>query len=291
LFLSADAQFAPLEYVEGREPGRHSTSRAAYLWGTIDLLLLTEGGTVATIHDPKSGFSTTGVTDEEPVVYATLVFAHFPLVERVNFRWEFVRVSALRKTSFTRREDLRWMQDMVRELNGEKDRAVAAYNAGTRLDANPFSGLCPYCQLACPLRPRFEARELALAMPQTRADAVAMAKLVKVCEDVLPRARKLVIGWLDQDPESLLELGAGWEAQIKIEDKAYYPLVDALQVLGLDLIDLTRLAPDMRALVAQERPTHTPFFDVPLRSLSISGLSDFAKTKRSQKRTVYREKA
>jgi hypothetical protein len=284
LFLSADSQFGPLEYVEGREPGRHSVSRAAFMWGTIDLLLLTEGGTVATVIDPKSGFSTTGVTDEEPVVYATLVFAHFPLVEVVNFRWDFVRMSALRKTSFTRREDLRWMQDMVRELNATKDQAVASYNAGRRLDANPFSGLCPYCQLSCPLRPRFETRELALAMPQTRADAVAIAKLVKVCEDVLVRARKLVIGWLDQDPGSELELGAGWEARLRIDDKAYYPLVEALQVLGLDLVDLTRLPADMQALVARERPSHTPFFDVPLRSLSISGLSDFAKTKRSQRR-------
>ena len=284
LFLSADADFQPLEYVEGREPGRHSAARSAYVWGTIDLLLLTEGGTVATVIDPKSGFSTTGVTDEEPVVYASLVFSHFPLVEVVYFRWEFVRMSALRRTSFTRRDDFRWMQDAIRELNARKEEAVSTYNAGARLEANPFSGLCPYCQMACPLRPRFEAQELAIAMPQTRADAVAIAKLVKVCEDVLTRARKLVIGWLDQDPESALELGAGWSAQIRNDDKSYYPLVAALKVLGLDLVDLTRLNAEMQALVDRERPSHSPFFDVPLRSLSISGLSDFAKTKRSKKR-------
>jgi hypothetical protein len=282
LFLSADADFAPLEYIEGREPGRHSVSRAAFVWGTIDLLLLEQGGVVATVLDPKSGFSTTGVTDEEPVVYATLVFAHFPLVETVNFRWDFVRVSALRRTSFHRRDDLRWMQDMIRELNAAKDEAVEGYNEGRPLEANPFSGLCPYCQLSCPLRPRFAAGELALAMPQTRADAVRLSQLVKVCEDVLVRARKLVIQWLDQDPDGEMQLDAGWQAQLRVDDKAYYPLVQALQVLGLDLVDLTRLNSEMRDLVARERPTHSPFFDVPLRSLAISGLSDFAKTKRSR---------
>jgi hypothetical protein len=282
LFLSINHQFEALEEtMDNAEPGRLSSRPDFLLSGTLDLLLLE--GRMATIVDPKSGFSTTGVSDDEPAFYAALVFAHFPQVETVNFRWDFVRMSALRRTSYTR-ADLPWIHDRILQVNAAKDEAVRAYNAGEALDANPWSGMCPYCQIACPLRPRFEAGELALAMPQTRNDAVRLAQLVKVCEDVIGQARQLVTAWLDQDPEHVLPLGSGWEATLRVDDKSSYALAEALNKLGIGLVDLASLEPGMREMVLAQQPAYTPAFDVPLSGLQISGLSSYTKTKKSKKR-------
>jgi hypothetical protein len=280
LFLSVDRDFEPLEHEFNREPGRLSTHPRFLLSGTIDLLLL-EGRT-ATILDPKSGFSTTGVTDDEPAFYAGLVMAHFPLVEEVFFRWDFVRMAAVRRTSYTRANDFQWIQDRVRAVDALKEQHVERYNQGLALDANPFSGLCPYCQLTCPLRPRWEAGELSLAMPQKREDAVRLAQLVKVCEDVIGSARSLLIQWLDQDPEHELPLGLGFVASLRVDDRNEYPLVEALHSLGLDLIDIQALDEKTRQLLDEQRPAQSPLFDVPLARLHIGGLSPFCKTKKSR---------
>lgn len=282
VFLSIDREFRPLEHEIGNaRPGRLSEETQALCSGTLDLLLL--DGRIATICDPKSGFSTTGVTDTEPPIYAALVMLHFPLVETVKFVWDFVRHSAIRRTEYTR-EDLPWIKDMIIDQDQKKNLYVERYNAGKTLDANPFSGLCPYCQLACPLRPRWEAGELAIAAPQTRADAVQLARLVKVCQDVIDRAKGLVAGWLDQDDSKRLELGSGWEATLRVSELNTHPLHEALEVLGLDLINIRDLDDKTRELIRNQRPEYTPNFDVPLESLTLGGLSGFAKTKKSRKR-------
>lgn len=284
VFLSIDREFRPLEHEIGNPtPGRLSGDPRFLASGTIDLLLLEDNGRKATIRDPKSGFSTTGVTDTEPPVYAALVMLHFPLVQEVNFVWDFVRSSAVRRTSYTR-EDLSWIEDLLLQKDQLKNDLVRGYNDGETLDANPFSGLCPYCQLTCPLRPRWEAGELALAAPQTRLDAIRLAQLVKVCEDVIGRAKTLVAGWLDQEPSMRLELGAGWEATLRVSETKSLPLYEALHALGLDLIDLSILPADAQKMVADHRPEYTPQFDVPLAQLTLGGLNGFAKTKKSRKR-------
>ena len=282
LFLSIDQDFEPLELATEQQPGRLSADPRFLLSGTLDLLLL-EGRT-AIVLDPKSGFSTTGVTDDEPAFYAALVFAHFPLVEEVQFRWDFVRMSALRRTSYTRRDDLEWIHDRIRVVNAQKDLTVERYNLGLALDANPFSGLCPSCQLACPLRPRWEAGELSLAMPQTKSDAVRLAQLVKVCEDVIGSAKQLLLKWLDQEPDRELTLGLGFAASVRVDDKHEYPLIDALRSLGLDVVDIQALDGPTRQLIEEQRPAYTPAFDVPLASLHLGGLSSFCKTKKSMRR-------
>lgn len=278
LFLSVDRDFQPLEHELGREPGKPPADARAFAWGTLDLLMLQER--TAFLRDPKSGFSTVGVTDDEPIVYAALVFAHFPMVEEIEWLWDFVRSKTERTTTYSRAEDYAWMQDHIRELVQRKGEQVARYNAGQPMAANPFSGLCAYCQLTCPLRPRFEAGELSLAMPQTREDAVQLARLVKVCEDVVDRGRTLVKAWLDQEPAGKLDLGNGWEAAAKVYETNEYPLLKALEKLGLVLVSADQLTADQREVLTRSQPEKTPAYDVPLSSLTLGNLTSFLKAKK-----------
>lgn len=278
LFLSVDRAFRPLEHEFGREPGRLSGHPDFLASGTIDLLLLQ--GRRAIIRDPKSGFSTVGVTDDEPIIYGALVFAHFRKVEEVHWVWDFVRSRAERTAVYRREDDFAWMQDRVRELDARKNSLVARYNSGESLEANPFAGLCPYCQLACPIRPRWQAGELSLAMPQTREDAVQLARLVKVCEEVTDRGRDLIKSWLDQDPNGKLDLGGGWEAAVQVSETLEYPLIAALRTLGLEVISSAGLSPEELELLDRQRPPMSPAFEVPLASLTLGNLTSFARAKK-----------
>lgn len=281
LFLSIDRQFEPLEHEFGRAPGSLSSHPDFLASGQIDLLLLDND--CATIIDPKSGFSTTGVTDDEPPIYAALVMLHFPAIQEVKFKWEFVRVEAGKRASY-RRSDLGWIETRIREIDATKDLQVARYNAGEPVAANPFSGLCPYCSLACPLRPRAEDGELAFAPPQTRTDAVRIAQFLKVCESGAEQARALLRGWLEQDLFGALDCGGDFVASLRVDNRKSYPLLAALHELGLDVVSLDLCGPELRETIAASRPAHSPWFDVPLANLKVSGLTGFMKTSRSRKR-------
>ncbi len=269
LFLSVDREFRPLEQISDREPGKYSDHPDALLWGTLDLLLI--DGSSAWLRDPKSGFSTTAVTDDEPIIYATLVFSHFPFIETVHWAWDFVRSGTERQTAYSRKEDYGWMKTHILGIVAQKKQVIAGYNAGSPLQANPFAGLCPYCDLHCPLRPRWDSQDLAIGPPQTRDDAIRLAQIRKVSDDIVCRIDDLLKAWLDQEPEQRLVLGAGWEAALKVYGTADHPLPEALAKLGLALVPL------VDGLVS---PAKTPLYDVPLASLTLGNLSSFMKAKK-----------
>jgi hypothetical protein len=271
VFLSIDRDFRALEYETGRQPGLLSTHPNFLCSGTLDLILLVDNGRKVIIRDPKSGFSTVGVSDEEPPIYAALVFAHFAKVQEVEFIWDFVRVDAIKRSSYTR-DDLPWIHQMIVELDAKKDGYVAQYNRGEALPANPTSGLCPYCQLTCPLRPRWEAGELAIGPVQTEEDFKRLAQLKKVCDDVSDRIAKVLLPYLDVSGGSK-ELGNGWEVAAVTSRKFEYPLLSTLERLGLMIVGTDG-----------STPSHSPSYDVPISSLKLSGVADFAKTKKSKPR-------
>ncbi len=284
LFLSVDRYFYPLEQITNREPGNLSSDPNAYLSGQLDLVLI--GGDVATIIDPKSGFSTSSITDDEPPLYAALVFAHFPQVKTVKFVWDFVRVRGRRRAEYTR-EDLNWIHDRVRALNDRKFAIIERWNSGKPLAANPESGLCVYCPLNCPLRPRADAGELALAPLQTNEDAVKMLRAIVVSEAFLAMARPMVRKYLNH--YGSLPIGEDYVAALNVSESASYPIDHATQVLGLLLVDADKLQEEQPALydwLAQHaRPgAYTPRYDIPLSALTVGGLSGPAGTKSSKKR-------
>jgi len=278
VFLSADRDFRPLENSCGGRPGRLSTNTDTLASGTTDLLLIQ--GRVATVRDQKSGYSTVGVTDDEPVVYGVLVFAHFPMVDEVHFVWDFVRKGLERPVVYRRREDLQWMQDRVRQLDQKKHDLINRYNRGEQMEANAFSGNCPYCQVDCPLRPAWEGGRLAIGPPQTREDAIRLAQFVKVCEDGASAGREVLKTWLDQEPSGQLDIGAGWYAAPKTYETCEYPLVETLKVLGLALVSTEQMSAADEAALREAQPFKTPKWDVPLSALVASNLSGFIKAKK-----------
>lgn len=289
LFLSVDRNFHPLEQILNREPGKLSADPAAYLSGQLDLLsieMVSSTEEVATIDDAKSGFSTTSVTDDEPPLYASLVFAHFPKVQVVKFVWDFVRVRGRKRDSYTR-ADLPWVHDRVRALNERKFQIIQRWNDGKPMAANPESGLCVYCPLNCPLRPRAELGELAVAPLQTAQDAVDMAKAIAVSEAFLTKARPMLRQYLNHFGS--LPLSDEYMATLRVSESASYPLEHALRVLGLLAVDANMLAEQQPALFEwleqHARPSeYTPRYDIPLSALTVGGLSGPAGTKASKKR-------
>lgn len=267
-FLVIDHDFRALGEIEyGRQPGLLSDDPNALCSGQLDLILLVNEGRKAIIRDPKSGWSTVGVTDEEPPIYASLIFAHFPMVREVEFVWDFVRAEGIKRNTYTR-DDLPWMHQMIAEIVDKQITYAEAHNRGETLPANPFSGLCPHCQITCPMRPRWDSGELAIGPVQTKADYQKAAMLKKVCDDVSRRLGQLMLGYMDVNGATQ-EVAPGWIAEARTITKTEYPLVDVLEALGLRIVDETGTP-----------VTRTRDYDVPLRSLGISGLSDFAKAKK-----------
>jgi hypothetical protein len=256
-----------------------------FVHGTLDLLLLSDlgpqGFETATIKDWKSGFSTTGIHDAEPKIYAALVFAHWPSVQTVKWSWEFPRLGLMKRVEY-KRADLAWIWPEIRTYASRSMQMVKQYNAGRDLLPRPESGLCAYCNLACPLRPRWEAGELAIGPAQTKEDKQQLARLLIVCEAVIQRVRKVLRGPLDA--EGPVELENGWEVSLQTTEKCSYPVVDALHTLGLGVVDITN--PAIAEAVLPHEPTTSPLYDVPLKRLTLGGTSGFAKTK---KRAGWRE--
>lgn len=271
IFMSIDKDFKKLELLTDQKPGALSSNPNFLCSGTIDLLFLLNNGRKARIQDFKSGFSTVGVTDEEPAIYAALVMIHFPKVEEVEFVWDFLRVDAIKRTSYTQ-ADLPWIKEMIVSFYERAVDYVNKWNRSQPLPANPLSGLCPYCQVTCPMRPRWDSGELAIGPVQTLEDFRRLALLKKVCDDVSQRAGQAMLSYMDANG-AVQDLGNGWEAAATSYSSFEYPLHEALQVLGLKVVNDDG-----------ETPAYTPAYDVPIASLTVSGLSNYAKTKKSQKR-------
>jgi hypothetical protein len=281
VFLSCDSNLQPLDHEIGNAaPGKLSAHPDAFASATLDLLCI--DGAHATVIDPKSGFSTVGVTDDEPPINALVVFAHFPMVQTVEFRWDFVRSRTNRRATYSRASDLEWMVKRVHELNAIKQRAVDAFNRGEPLELNPFAGLCGYCVLQCPLRAQADVR--ALGPIQTDKDARRVAGMIHVCEQYLEQARALIKPFLNE--RGPLQLTPELCYTPEVIESSSYPLTDALNALDLALVDVSAMPPEERANVLLQQPLTSRTWDVPLSALTAGAgkLNAFAKTKKSKKR-------
>jgi len=260
LFLSIDGEWRPLEKFEGGKPGQVSTEPRAVLSGTLDQLDL--DGATAYVTDCKSGWSTTSVSDAEPALYAALVFAHFPRVERVDFTWEFVRLRLAKPASYTR-DDLEWIHQLIISEHQRRDEIEREYREGVALAVDPFAGLCSFCAIRCPLRAQVEARAMQIPPVQTIEDARAVAALFYQAELAVEAAREALRPWADQYGPT--DLGGGFV--LEVASKAYRsrPLRATLGVLGFDAAGL---------------PEASPLWDVPLDSLTVGNLSGYASAKK-----------
>lgn len=274
LFLSVDQQFRALEQLTGQKPGTRSKAPGALLSGTIDLLEVDRREAVVT--DWKSGWSTATVSDFEPPVYAALVMAHFPQIERVRFVWEFARVAKVKDAEYSR-EDLGWMQDMIRGEYLREQQVRAAYEAGEELAVNPWAGMCAFCQLDCSLRVEASnTPDLLIGPIQTLDDARQAAKILYAAEQVAASARAALRPFLDLSGP--VELGPDHILEIATGSKVEYSLPATLAVLGIHF-DLDKL-PRATKGPNKGKPV-TPLFDIPIASLTIgaSALNNFASAK------------
>lgn len=266
VFLSVDRRLVALECEPGKGgAGRLSKHPEAQYCGSIDLIEL--DGQVCRVHDFKTGWSTSSVSDDEPPLYAALAFAHFPQVELVQFVWEFTRVGQFKLIEY-RREDLSWILPKLEAAQALKRELAIAFAAGEDLDVDPTAGMCPYCEIACPLRREVVAGDVMLPPLQTREDAERAAKLLYVGELLVAAARQRLNAYLDE--HGPLQFGRNFVAEVAVSASSSYPLLETLAVLGIELA-----GPDGK------RPTKSPEFDVPLDKLTIgaSALNSYAKAK------------
>jgi hypothetical protein len=289
VFLSCDRQLNVLDHEIGNAtPGKMSKHPNVFASGTIDLLCI--DGSNAVIIDPKSSFATSGVDDNEPIINALLVFAKFKMIEHVEFRWDFARIKVNRRTHYSRSKDLAWMIDRVVKLHEQKIAAIADYNAGRPLAANPFAGLCGWCSLVCPDRQAALSVELTqsdngwqvtLPPPQTDADRVRLARWIMVCETLLPKMRDLLRPVLSETGP--VRCAGDLVLQAESVEGSSYSLIPALNALDLAVIDISGLSPALRDQYLSEQPEKAKLYDVPLKPLTVSAgkLNSLAKTKRS----------
>jgi len=270
LFLSAADAGDRLQAVEqecGAQPGRGPKLAGAMCYGTLDHLYI--DGAEAMVEDYKSGWATTLVSDFETYLYSALVFAHFPAIQTVKYRWLFVRLGLEKDIAYAR-ADLKWILPAIRnELAVARDIA-ARKERGGELTVNPFSGLCVYCQVDCPLRqsvatlaPGVPARVL-LPPVQGAADARRVAGLLYAADLVARAAREALKPYLNETG-GVLPLADDYVVELAGGVTRKYPLREALEVLGIEL-----------------RGETSPAWDVPLDSLYISSaaLNGFASAKK-----------
>lgn len=262
LFLSIDAEGLPLELESGtgQQPGRVTEDPRGVASGSIDVLELR--GDTALVTDYKSGWAVAGVSDFEPPVYAALVFAHFPQVERVDFKWEFVRLRGEKNVSYERSQ-FPELLDMVLQARQRAADIARRFGAGAALKVNPWAGLCGFCALRCPLRAAVAGGMLALAPIQTDDDARSAAALLYAARQLTERATEVLKPWLAE--RKTMALGGDFVLELDAQTVTKKPLLKTLEVLGYDVSGMTGTS---------------PAFDVPLEKLTIGGLSGYAKAKK-----------
>jgi hypothetical protein len=261
LFLSITAAGEPVEMeIGGAAPGRVTSDVRAVASGSIDLLEI--DGATATVVDYKSGWATATVSDFEPPVYGALVLAHFPQVERVNFRWEFVRLGTEKAYSYSREQMPELLDMIVAALTRAK--AIAARFPLGQLSVNPWAGLCGYCALRCPLRDAATSRQLMIPPVQSEDDARQAAAILYAARTVAARATDALRPWLATRGQ--MPLNADFVAEIAVQIANKRPLLDALEILGFDVTSM--------------RGINSPAFDVPIEKLTVGGLSTYARAKK-----------
>ena len=268
LFVAVDSDFRAVEESDcSARPNRGPSAPSAAYHGTLDLLEV--DGDTALVRDAKTGWSDAATRDYEAMHYAGLVFSLLSYVEYVEFQWDFRRTCPSIPLAFSRQFDFpairQRMASRRAEMLAQAERYAAVGLDG--FDANPASGLCPYCPFTCPLKADLEKGVLLDAPLQDAAAARQLAWRIWIAEQYARRGRELLEPFLDQCPDGLLELGGGRVARLYGRVERKYPLDRVLDVLGYE---------------AQPRDGIRPRWDVDLHSLLVSstGLKSKAAAKK-----------
>jgi len=247
VYLSVDETFRPLDCITGATPGRSPVRNPlAFAHATLDLLQI--DGDEARIDDYKTGYSTQNVRPYEPAHQAAMVLAHFP-VNRVTFRWEFIRAKASRPLIYER-ADLDWIHPRIVNAGRRYAAIRAKAVAGLELSVNPMAGNCGYCQLSCPIRDGVRSGLIAIAPLQTEADARTLATSVYVAEQFAKVSKDALKSYLDSHPA--VELGNGFVVEMVPTSRNSYSLSRVLALLGFG------------------SPETSAQWDVPLKSVGVS---------------------
>jgi hypothetical protein len=296
VFLSADAELNPLDNIPGAHYGEFRASKGSEYTVYIDLLQIT--GDKAVCTDYKTGFNTNGVHDYEGWHNACMVLLHFPEVEAVTWKWEFVRAGAFKEVEF-RRSDLSRLSRMLLAAAKRRDEIAAKVTAGDTLHSNPLSGNCTYCELLCPLRQCVSAGDMAIGPLQDEADARRVSLMLKCADELAGRARASLREYLDS--HGRIDVGDGYIADLAPGFDTVLPLDKALGVLDMALVpaELVRAAaaaaaPDSEAAssnaemlrlvaaLAGDPAENSPKWAVPLSKLAMSAskIRSYADTKK-----------
>jgi hypothetical protein len=126
--------------------------------GTLDLVTLV-GDNAAIIDDYKTFFRVEDPDTFQSELYPLLLFKHFPTLEKITFRLQFVRYNVPRERVFTR-ADVPWLEKRARD---ERNRQIALHRtegetftqSGIAIPAAAMPGshcaYCPKLQKGCPI--------------------------------------------------------------------------------------------------------------------------------------------
>lgn len=271
MLLSVDADLRPVERVNNfvwtPDRARHPEATDT---GILDLLLIE--GDRGRVVDYKSGYSTSTVSDEEPPRYAGLALAHFPQLQEVEFYWEFTRFQAAKKVSYFRR-DLPEISKMMRAVHARIDDIRRRKDAGERLGVNALAGLCPFCQLQCPLKN--ELTKIDIPPIQNIEDARKVAQITYLAKIIARRGPEALNAWInDHGP---IDLDQDWVAELRTSEIMELPMVETLKVLGLEPAPLGTMEEND---IVQKKMT--PRYPLPISKLRVSStqLNDYGKARK-----------
>lgn len=261
LFLSMDRDRNAVECGEDHPPGYASEHPDASESGTLDLLMLPEPEH-ALIWDVKSGFSTKNISPLEPAYYAALVKAHFPKVRRCTFVWEFPRHRATRTIEIAEGDFEAWIWPAIRARRELREAIVRRYEAGERLEPQPWAGLCPSCNYRCEA---VASPNYAIGAVTSEEDAERIASQLMLAQQFVSRAREALAPWVEEQGTMLL--GNRYKLEMHPSSSERYPLNELLPLLGLP-----------------EPPEVSPEWDVPLSRLTLSKtqLGGYARAKKRE---------
>lgn len=231
-FLVVDEEFKPIRGVPFPGFGKPPAVDGAFAHGTVDLLLFPTPEQ-ADIIDYKSGWATP--TDKyEAQHYAALVFAWFEHVQVVTFTWHFPRRGKISESErFTRYEHFEWLRSRVTTEASRVNNLRESLESGARPAADPFSDLCPFCTIECPVR-RMAIDHVFPSPPlQTDEDARHAARYVAAARSQLGRVEGMLRAYVSE--RGPVQVSAKKLAGMVVKETKRLPLRPVLEKLGIEI--------------------------------------------------------
>lgn len=224
VFIAVDEYFEHLPDVEN--PGVGKSPEDSFAHGTIDLIL--KDGATVYADDYKTGFNTTPY-DYEAKHYAVLLFAKFPDAEVVKFRWLYTRFGIIEPREF-QRADLYMLQA---EVENKKTFVDGIIERGDP-KPNPFSGLCGFCDLDCPVRRMHANGEFPSPPIQTDEDFKKVYGYMRSFESKAAGMRNMVRAYLEAKGEVPVD-DSNRRARVVPKTSETLPLAPVMRAMGFDV--------------------------------------------------------